>query len=119
VIPPDEHVILLIDQGYITKGYPEMIVSGGKNASVRAMYAESLISEHKAPRGNRDEINGKYMVGIKDKFLPDGGRERRFSPTSLRTFRYIQIDIETSDQALIIENYYHIASGNSLELKAQ
>lgn len=118
VIPPNEHVILLIDYETITIGYPEIIVSGGKNSRVRAMYAENLITDHKKPRGNRNVINGKYMVGIKDIFMPDGADHRRFRPTSLRTFRYIQLDIETSDQPLIMENYYHVASKNQLKLKA-
>src|SRR5690606_20427609 len=56
VIPPNEYVIILIDQEYLTTGYPELIVSGGKNAIIQAMYAENLITDHKSPKGNRNEI---------------------------------------------------------------
>ena len=85
-----------------------MMVSGGKKAKIQAMYAENLIVKNKAPKGNRNEIEGKYMVGIKDVFIPDGGENRLFKPTYIRTFRYIQLDIETKDEALTLDNYYHV-----------
>lgn len=118
VIPPNEYVIILIDQEHLTTGYPELIVSGGKDAIIQAMYAENLITDHKSPKGNRNEIEGKYMVGLKDVFVADGEKNRMYKPSYLRTFRYIQLDIETFDQPLVIENYYHVESRAPLELKA-
>ncbi len=118
VIPPNEYVIILIDQAHLTMGYPEMIVSGGKDAIIQAMYAENLIVEHKSPKGNRNEIDGKYMVGIKDIFVSEGGKNRMFKPTYIRTFRYIQLDIETFSEPLVIENYYHVECRAPLEKKA-
>lgn len=119
VIPPNEYVIILIDQEHLTAGHPELIVSGGKNAIIQAMYAENLITDHKSPKGNRNEIDGKYMVGIKDVFIADGGRNRMFKPSYLRSFRYIQLNIETFQQPLVIENYYHVESRAPLDLKAK
>ncbi|HEX7583402.1 MAG TPA: alpha-L-rhamnosidase C-terminal domain-containing protein, partial [Prolixibacteraceae bacterium] len=71
------------------------------------------------PKGNRNDIEGKRLVGIKDVFIPDGGKNRLFKPTYIRPFRYIQLDIETKDQPLIIEKYYHIACNAPIELKAK
>lgn len=119
VVPPHEYVIILIDQTHITMGYPELKVSGGKDAIVQAMYAENLIADSRSPKGNRNEIDGKYTVGIKDVFIPDGGKDRIFRPASIRSFRYIQVDIETFDEPLIIENYYHVECRAPLELKAE
>ena len=119
VIPPNEFVIILIDQEQLTTGYPEMIVSGGKDAIIQAMYAENLITAHKSPKGNRNDIEGKYMVGLKDIFVSDGGKNRMYKPSYLRTFRYIQLDILTFDQPLVIEKYYHVESRAPLELKAE
>jgi alpha-L-rhamnosidase len=118
VIPSNEYVIILIDQAHLTMGYPEMIVSGGKDAIIQAMYAENLIVDHKSPKGNRNEIDGKYMVGLKDVFVSDGGEDRLFKPSYIRTFRYIQLDIETFDEPLVIENYYHVECRAPLELNA-
>jgi len=119
VIQPNTKVSILIDNEKLTMGYPEMLVSGGKNAKIQAMYAENLIIENKAPKGNRNEIEGKYMVGLKDVFIPDGGENRLFKPTYIRTFRYIQLDIETKDEALTLEKYYHVECRAPLELKAE
>jgi alpha-L-rhamnosidase len=118
IIPKNQKVSILIDQTRLTIGYPEMIVSGGKDARIQAMYAENLIVKQKSPKGNRNEIEGKYMVGIKDVFIPDGGKERLFKPTYIRPFRYIQLDIETKEEPLVIENYYHVECKAPLEPKA-
>ena len=92
-IPANSKVSILIDQSYETIGYPEMVVSGGKDSWIQAMYAENMIVKNHAPKGNRDEIEGKKVVGIKDVFVPDGGKNRLFKPTYLRPFRYIHSSI--------------------------
>jgi alpha-L-rhamnosidase len=43
IIPPNKKVSFLIDQSYETTGYPEMVVSGGKDAWIQAMYSENMI----------------------------------------------------------------------------
>ncbi|HET6557946.1 MAG TPA: alpha-L-rhamnosidase C-terminal domain-containing protein [Prolixibacteraceae bacterium] len=118
-VPANTKVSLLIDQSYETMGYPEMIVSGGKEAHIQVMYAENMIVKNHAPKGNRNDIEGKRMVGLKDVFIPDGGKNRLFKPTYIRAFRYIQLDIETRDQPLLIEKYYHVACNADLERKAK
>jgi len=89
LIPANKKVSILIDQTVETLGYPEMLVSGGKDAHIQAMYAENLIVKNHSPKGNRSQIEGKYMVGIKDVFIPDGSENRLFKPTYIRAFRYI------------------------------
>lgn len=117
-IPANKKVTILIDNQYETIGYPEMVVSGGKDARIQAMYAENLIEKIKSPKGNRIDIEGKYMVGIKDVFIPDGGNQRLFKPTYFRAFRYIQLDIETKTTPLTIESYTHVACNAPIEKKA-
>jgi alpha-L-rhamnosidase len=118
IIPPGRKVSVLIDQQYETMGYPELIVSGGENSFIRAMYSENLIVDNKSPKGHRDDIEGKRMVGLKDIFIPDGGKERLFKPTYIRAFRYIQLDIETGKEPLTINSYYNVECKAPLELKA-
>jgi len=119
VIPANQKVSILIDQANETLGYPEMVVSGGKNANIQVMYSENMIVKNHAPKGNRNDIGGKKMVGIKDVFIPDGGDNRLFKPSYIRAFRFIQLDIETKDQPLIIEKYYHVACNAPIEMKAK
>ena len=118
IIPANKKVSILIDQAVETMGYPEMLVSGGKDARIQAMYAENLIMKNHSPKGNRSQIEGKYMVGIKDVFIPDGGKNRLFKPTYIRPFRYIQLDIVTKNTPLTLENYTHVSCNAPIELKA-
>ncbi|MCX6224709.1 MAG: hypothetical protein NTV01_08165, partial [Bacteroidia bacterium] len=118
-IPAGKKITILIDQTTETMGYPEMLVSGGKNARIQVMYAENLIVKNKSPKGNRNDIEGKRMVGLKDVFIPDGGKNRLFKPTYLRAFRFIQLDIETQGEPLVIENYTHVACNAPIEQKAK
>jgi len=118
-IPANQKVSILIDQTYETMGYPEMLVSGGKGAHIQTMYAENMIVKNHAAKGNRNDIEGKFLVGIKDVFIPDGGKDRLFKPTYMRPFRFIQLEIETQAEPLVIESYYHVACTAPIDLKAR
>ncbi|MCK5908192.1 MAG: alpha-rhamnosidase, partial [Flavobacteriales bacterium] len=56
-------------------------------------------------KGNRNEIEGKKIFGIYDILHPDGGNDRKFRPLWMKTFRYIQIDVETKDQELVLNDF--------------
>lgn len=101
-IPAHSSVTVLLDQSHLTTAYPELTVSGGAGSTVRVTYAEALVDE-RGEKGNRNEIAGKHIVGIFDEFLPDGSQTRRFTPLGWRTWRYLQLDINTVDQPLRIE----------------
>jgi alpha-L-rhamnosidase len=118
VISAGRKITILIDNKAETLGYPEMNVSGGRDAVIRAMYAENMITATKSPKGNRNDIEGKRMVGIKDIFIPDGGENRLFKPTYIRAFRFIQLDIEAKDEPLTINSYYNVECRAPLELRA-
>ena len=49
-------------------------MSGGAASKIRLTYAEALV-DSKGVKGNRNEIEGKHIVGIFDEFLPDGSAE--------------------------------------------
>ncbi len=118
-IPANRKVSILIDQNQHSAGYPEMLVSGGKGSRVQVSYSENMFVNNNSPRGDRNDIEGKRMIGIKDIFLPDGGENRLFKPSSIRTFRYIQLDIETKNDALTIADYQHVSSSAPIDLRAK
>jgi alpha-L-rhamnosidase len=109
-IPAHDTVSILLDQTFNTVAFPELISSGGAGASVRLTYAEALI-DSLSRKGNRNEIEGKKIVGLFDIFKPDGGSKRLFRPLWFRTFRYLQLDIVTHDQPLVIEDLYGKRTG--------
>lgn len=108
-IPANTRATLLLDQTYLTTGHPELTVSGGRDAAVKLGYAESLFEVHPAgfrglDKGNRNDVEGKQFIGYFDQFVADGGSARRFRPLWWRTWRYIQLDVETKAEPLHLDS---------------
>jgi alpha-L-rhamnosidase len=116
-IPANTTATLLLDQSHVTIGYPELKLSGGKGATVRLTYAENLFDEKKQ-RGNRNELTGKQILGIKDVYLLDGGADRVYKPLWFRAFRFVQIDVQTLAEPLVLHDYYNVFWAAPLEKKA-
>jgi hypothetical protein len=113
-IPAGTRATLLLDQGYLTTAYPELAVSRGKDAVVTLRYAEALY-----PKTNRDEIEGKQFIGYSDRFTADGQSGRMFRPLWWRTYRYLQLEIETKAEALTIQDLRATAVGYPFERRAR
>jgi hypothetical protein len=109
--------IILLDQSYLTNAYPKIVVDGGRDALIQFSYAEALV-DSKRQKGNRDSIEGKEMLGFSDQFIPDGNQHRTYSPLFFRTFRYLQLDIETADEPLTILELSSIFTGYPFVEKA-
>ena len=113
VVPPRSKVSLLLDQGTLTIGYPVLTASGGTGASATVTYAEGLF-DAAGHKGNRNEIEGKSIRGLRDTFRFDGGEKRRFQSLWLRAWRYVQVDIETADEPLRLDNVTGIFSAYTM-----
>jgi len=111
-------VALLLDNQVLTTAYPELAIRGGKDARIRIGYAESLFEPGRGMvKGNRNEIEGKQFIGSHDEFLADGGA-RVFRPLWWRTYRYIQLDIETKGEPLTLDSLNAVAVGYPFERRA-
>lgn len=106
-VPVHSKANFLIDQQYLTLGYPHLDVSGGKDAVVKITYAENLFG-NKNKRVNRNVIEGKTIHGLYDKYVMDGGDHRIFTPLWFRAFRFVQVEIETADEPLVLNDYYNV-----------
>ncbi len=105
-IPANSKVKMLFDQTFLTTAYPEILVSGGKGSTIEILYAEALADKN-GIKGNRNETEGKTMLSFySDKFHPDGKENRRFQPLWFRTYRYLELVVETRDEPLIIKDLY-------------
>jgi alpha-L-rhamnosidase len=117
VVPRHAKASVLLDRGELVTAYPELSVSGGAGSAIRLTYAEALYDE-KGNKGNRNEIQRKHIAGVSDEFLPGASRDdegstaqkgtvdahsaQEFRPLEWRTWRYLQIDVETADQPVQI-----------------
>ncbi|UYQ94197.1 family 78 glycoside hydrolase catalytic domain [Chitinophaga horti] len=95
---------ILLDQGVLTTAFPELVFSGGRDSKITITYAESLYDDKTNQKGNRNEVTGKHIAGQYDVFIADGGSKRLFSPLYYRTFRYVELKIETLGEPLTIQD---------------
>lgn len=104
IIPANQKVTILFDQGTLTTGYPELLVSKGKGSRIKLIYSEAMF-DSKGDKGNRNEIEGKQIKGYADIFLPDGGANRLFRPLWFRTWKYLQMEVETKGEPIVIDDF--------------
>lgn len=116
IIPANSKQSILFDNQLHTIGYPELTFSKGKNSKIKITYAESLV-DSSGHKGNRNVIKNKKIFGYYDIVLPDGGEKRVFKTTSMRAYRYVQIDVETSDNELIIDDFHGVRTAYPLEVE--
>ena len=102
-IPAHTLAKILFDRGTMATAYPELLLSGGKGASLRVTYAEALV-DSKGQKGNRNEVANRRILGLTDTLSVDGGKGRRWEPLYWRTWRYLQVEVQTNGEALAVES---------------
>ncbi|GAC1708571.1 MAG: hypothetical protein NVS9B7_25130 [Flavisolibacter sp.] len=117
-IPAQTRATILLDQTYLTNAYFTLIFSGGKNSTISLSYAEALFSKYPS-KGNRNEIEGKVIMGRKDSILSDGGKTQIFTSLVFRTYRFVQIQIVTTQEPLVIEDVFGVFTGFPLQFNAK
>ncbi len=98
-IGANQEATILLDVGHLTTGYPELGFSQGRGAEIKLTYAEALY-DAQGRKGNRNDIKGKHIEGVYDLVYADGSAERSFFPLDWRTWRYLQLDVKTGEEAL-------------------
>ncbi|MBE2215991.1 MAG: alpha-L-rhamnosidase [Opitutaceae bacterium] len=117
-IPPRTTAAVLLDQGFETNAFPRLTVSGGQGAAITLAYAEALVDAQRR-KGPRDEIEGRTLIGVEDRFRPDGGARRVFTTLDYRTWRYFELHVQTGDEPLTIDDLTADATGYPLALNAR
>jgi hypothetical protein len=102
-VPAGSHIHILLDRKTLTTAYPILTVSGGKGAQIRLTYSEALYDKQNH-KGDRDDVSDRVARGLNDSFLPDGGEHRAFESLWWRTWRYLDLDIETAGEPLNLES---------------
>ncbi len=126
-IPAHTKTTIVLDQTFLTNAYPTIIFSKGNNAIISLKYAEALYinegdkkdwrAQHQ--KGNRNEIEGKRFVGKEDRIISNGDSHQEFTSLWWRTYRYLQLQIETKDEPLVIDDIYGTATGYPFKMNAK
>lgn len=106
-IPANKRVTILIDQEHHTIGHPELFYSKGKGSQIKMTYSEAMYdSDWK--KGNRNNVEGKHILGYYDIIEPDGTSNNMFKPFGQKTYRFIELEIITKEEALVVDDYYGV-----------
>lgn len=82
--------------------YAEIITSGGCDAVITQLWAEGLTEEAPIEKGNRNDVINKMFHGFGERFIADGGDNRKFEEHRWLSGRYILVNIKTADQPLTV-----------------
>ena len=109
VVPAHSVVSVLFDLEDYATAYPRMTLAGGKDASVRIAWAESLYEvdadgKPSRQKGSRDQVAGKAFHGIADTFI-SSGREHTFRTWWWRSGRYVLVTVQTERDPLTIKKF--------------
>lgn len=101
-IAPHSTESYVIDAGELTTAYFRIGFQGGTGSRVRLTYAESYYQKREDGsiyKGIRDDRSG-FIQGIYDEYTV--GPDTVYEPFRFRTFRFIQISVQTGDTPLTI-----------------
>ncbi|MEO6526527.1 MAG: alpha-L-rhamnosidase N-terminal domain-containing protein, partial [Gemmatimonadaceae bacterium] len=103
VVPANARASLVLDHARTTNAYAVVETSGGAASTLTLTYAEAAI-DSAGHKGNRNEVAGRTIIGIHDRFRLDGGDHRRYQTLYWRSGRYVKLDIETGAEPLRIHD---------------
>lgn len=123
IIPANKKIKILFDQGKLTNAYPILDFQKGKNSEIKLTYAESLFENkdqknYRNEKGNRNDIVGKHIIGYQDLVISNGEPNQSYQTLWFRTFRYVEMEIETKEEPLIINKFHSIFTGYPFQEKA-
>lgn len=116
-VPANTTAKILLDQSVYTNAYPTLLFGEGKNSTITITYAESLYDKDFV-KNNRNEIIGKTISGRQDIIISDGSASQNFTSLNWRTFRYVELKIETKEFPLTIEDFYSTYTGYPFTMNA-
>ena len=121
-VPANTRLQLAWDFGRYYCAYPDVTISGGKDARISMRFSESS-RDGKTHRklsveGARDLIEGRYLAGFGDVFVSDGRKGANFSSLWFRCGKWCCVDIETKDEPLTVDSLAIIETRYPLELES-
>ena len=114
-VPARQKVSAWWDLGAYRCAYPRLRVSGGRGATIKWRWVESL-RDSRGEKGDRAAWKGKScQKSFADTFCPDGRSGGLFTTPWWRAGRWCVLEIETGDEALavddvsLVETHYPLA----------
>ena len=85
-------------------GYPRVITSGGRGASIKFEWAESCFDNEKCDiKSDRNRVEGRYYQGYGDTFIMRGADGDAFSSFWWRAGRYVRLTVAVAQEDVCIK----------------
>ncbi|GAB4161517.1 MAG: hypothetical protein Fur005_19000 [Roseiflexaceae bacterium] len=114
-IPAQSKQRILLDLQEYVAAYPSLIITAGAESVIDLRWAEALYEQpigHQ--KGQRDQIEGRFFRGIGERWLSDGGTQRRLDTLWWRCGRFVELTIATAAEPLLVEQIDLQATGYPL-----
>lgn len=128
LVPAYSKLMIEMDAGELMTGYLTVGVQGGRGSVIRMIASECYEPDDSNParmriKGNREDTRGK-LIGEPDVYHVAGlgnreGSAEIYEPFWFRTFRYVRLEIETSEEPLELLYSTYRETGYPLDVKAQ
>lgn len=120
IIPAHISTDLLLDNKELTNAFFHIDFSKGKDAKIGITYAETLYSDEQfSKKGNRNEVEGKFLSGKTDQVISSGADNQQYTTMDWRTYRYVNLHIETEDEPLTLNDLGGTFIGYPFQMNAQ
>ncbi len=116
VIEKNARYTVELDAGELITGYFILRTKEGLGSTIRIRYAESYFQRNGdiLSKGVRDDASGE-IIGHEDHYLPSG-RDEVYEPFWFRTFRFIRLEVDTGDAALVLFPPEYLETGYPLNV---
>lgn len=104
VVPPHTELSCLCDLNDYYCAFPQLKVSGGRDAELSWGWAEALHLEDLKAKGNRDQVENLCFTGMTDRFIVNGEVQQTYETLWWRAGRYILITIKTAGAAVTLHS---------------
>lgn len=127
VIPPYSRELVELDAGEEMTGFICAAFEKGMGSKIRILYSECYVQneqvgpEHLPVKTDRTDKRGGHLEGYWDSYRLYGQgneiRAERYMPFWFRTFRYVQLTIETGSEPMIFKSFDYEETGYPLQVK--
>lgn len=121
--------VIEINAGELMTGFLKLAVTGGTGTTIRILQSEGYVqsetpgslSDGLPQKADRMDMKNGHLHGFTDTYIVLGagtkGREEVYEPFWFRTFRFLQLNIQTGEEPLSIESFDYLETGYPLDVK--
>lgn len=128
-LEPHSRLTLELDAGELTTAYITLAMQGGRGTVIRILCSECYEPIESDPyfgggrvKRVRDDESGK-LVGDSDIYLVSGMGGKTvesevYEPFWFRTFRFVRLEVDVAEEAIILESFSYRETGYPLDVQA-